>query len=59
VKHWAKRHFAVCLEVDEFDEAERNSLMDQLKKRSIDSRPFLYDVVIADVQAKAITGGST
>lgn len=41
VKNWASSVFwMVCLEVDGFDEARRNSFMSGLKQRGIDSRPY-------------------
>jgi perosamine synthetase len=41
VKNWARSAFwMVCLEVDGFDEARRNSFMQGLKQRGIDSRPY-------------------
>ena len=41
VKNWARSAFwMVCLEVDGFDEARRNSFMGGLKQRGIDSRPY-------------------
>ena len=41
VKNWAKSAFwMVCLEVDWFDETRRDSFMQALKARGIDSRPY-------------------
>jgi perosamine synthetase len=41
VKNWAKSAFwMICLEVDGFDEARRNSFMIALKARGIDTRPY-------------------
>jgi len=41
VKNWAKSAFwMVCLEVDEFDETDRDAFMQALKARGIDSRPY-------------------
>ncbi len=41
VKNWAKSAFwMVCLEVDWFDEARRDSFMRKLKAQGIDSRPY-------------------
>ncbi|MGA2287881.1 DegT/DnrJ/EryC1/StrS family aminotransferase [Bradyrhizobium sp.] len=41
VKNWAKSAFwMVCLEVDWLDEARRDELMQRLKARGIDTRPY-------------------
>jgi perosamine synthetase len=41
VKNWARSAFwMVCLEVDGFDETQRNAFMEGLKQRGIDSRPY-------------------
>jgi len=41
VKNWARSAFwMVCLEVDGFDETQRNAFMGGLKQRGIDSRPY-------------------
>ena len=41
VKNWAKSAFwMICLEVDWFDEVSRDTFMQALKKRGIDSRPY-------------------
>lgn len=41
VKNWAKSAFwMVCLEVDWFDEARRDTFMRALKSRGIDTRPY-------------------
>ncbi len=41
VKNWAKSAFwMVCLEVDSFDAAQRDTFMQALKARGIDSRPY-------------------
>src|SRR5580700_6166420 len=41
VKNWAKSAFwMICLEVDWFDERRRDSFMQALKARGIDSRPY-------------------
>ncbi len=41
VKNWAKSAFwMVCLEVDSFDRAQRDAVMQALKIRGIDSRPY-------------------
>src|SRR6202167_375977 len=41
VKNWAKSAFwMICLEVDWLDETRRDSLMQALKARGIDSRPY-------------------
>src|SRR5215475_11362432 len=41
VKNWAKSAFwMVCLEVDWFDEKRRDSFMQALKARGVDSRPY-------------------
>jgi perosamine synthetase len=41
VKNWAKSAFwMVCLEVDGFDEARRDTFMTALKARGIDTRPY-------------------
>lgn len=41
VKNWAKSAFwMVCLEVDWFDETRRNTFMQALRSRGIDTRPY-------------------
>lgn len=41
VKNWAKSAFwMICLEVDSFDDAQRDGFMRALKARGIDSRPY-------------------
>ena len=41
VKNWAKSAFwMICLEVDWLDEARRDLLMQKLKARGIDTRPY-------------------
>ena len=45
VKNWAKSVFwMVCLEVDWLDEARRNDLMQALKARGIDTRPYFCTI---------------
>ena len=45
VKNWAKSAFwMVCLEVDWLDEARRDALMQALKARGIDTRPYFCTV---------------
>ena len=42
---WAKNvYWMVCLEVEGFDEMQRDSLMERLKNKGIDNRPFFYPV---------------
>lgn len=41
VKNWAKSAFwMICLEVDWFDEARRDTFMQALRERGIDTRPY-------------------
>jgi perosamine synthetase len=45
VKNWAKSTFwMVCLEVDWFDETQRDAFMQALKERNIDSRPYFCTI---------------
>jgi perosamine synthetase len=41
VRHWAKSAFwMVCLEVEDFDEVRRDTFMQALRRKGIDSRPY-------------------
>lgn len=42
---WAKNvYWMVCLELDRYDESQRDELIQKLKTKNIDSRPYFYPV---------------
>lgn len=42
---WAESvYWMICLEIKDLQEKQRNKLMDNLKKRGIDSRPYFYPI---------------
>jgi len=42
---WAKNvYWMICLQVEDYSESERNSLMEELKDKGIDTRPYFYPV---------------
>ncbi len=53
---WARSvYWMVCLEVEGFDERRRNSLMQKLKEKNIDSRPYFYPISDLPMYEKAQT----
>jgi perosamine synthetase len=53
---WAKNvYWMVCLEVEGFDERKRNNLMQKLKDKGIDSRPYFYPISAMPMYVKADT----
>ena len=53
---WAKNvYWMVCVEIDGFGEAERDLLMQRLKQKGIDSRPYFYPVSDLPMYEKALT----
>ncbi len=53
---WAKNvYWMVCLEVEGFDEQRRDALMQKLKDKGIDSRPYFYPISDMPMFKKANT----
>jgi perosamine synthetase len=53
---WAKHvYWMVCLEVEGYDEAGRDRLMERLRQRGVDSRPYFYPVSDLPMYAAADT----
>ena len=54
VKNWAKSAFwMICLEVDWLDEARRDALMQKLRDRGIDTRPYFCGLSSMPMYAQA------